>query len=87
MDFASAHIFRPKSGRSEQGSLHGTRPRQSPSNAVAAFVYTTCRLGMAIPDKWIELLKHKLDEDWRMLDIVSALCNRYYLDQRCVQRR
>jgi len=39
------------------------------------------RLNMAIPDKWIELLKHKVDEDWRMLEIVSALCNRRYTEQ------
>jgi 1,4-alpha-glucan branching enzyme len=35
------------------------------------------RLNMAIPDKWIQLLKHVRDENWSMLDIVSALCNRY----------
>ncbi|KAL6754518.1 starch branching enzyme [Haematococcus lacustris] len=36
------------------------------------------RLGMAIPDKWIDLLKNKRDEQWSMLEIVSALCNRRY---------
>ncbi len=28
------------------------------------------RLNMAIPDKWIQLLKHTRDEHWRMQDIV-----------------
>jgi len=36
------------------------------------------RLGMASPDKWIELLKHKADEDWDMVDIVHTLTNRRY---------
>lgn len=36
------------------------------------------RLGMAIPDKWIELLKEKRDEDWDMGNIVHTLSNRRY---------
>jgi len=36
------------------------------------------RLGMAAPDKWIELLKHKSDEDWDMSEIVHTLTNRRY---------
>lgn len=39
------------------------------------------RLNMAIPDKWIQLLKHVRDEHWGMLDIVSALCNRRYTEK------
>ncbi|XP_013114422.2 1,4-alpha-glucan-branching enzyme [Stomoxys calcitrans] len=34
------------------------------------------RLGMAIPDKWIELLKEFQDDQWKMGDIVHALTNR-----------
>lgn len=39
------------------------------------------RLGMAIPDKWIQLLKHQRDEQWQMMDIVNALCNRRYSEK------
>ncbi|GBF90721.1 1,4-alpha-glucan-branching enzyme [Raphidocelis subcapitata] len=39
------------------------------------------RLGMAVPDKWIELLKHTRDEQWRMMDLVKALCNRRYSEK------
>lgn len=34
------------------------------------------RLNMAIPDKWIELLKHKRDEEWDMGAIVHTCTNR-----------
>ncbi|XP_050097195.1 1,4-alpha-glucan-branching enzyme [Anopheles aquasalis] len=34
------------------------------------------RLGMAIPDKWIQLLKTKSDEDWNIGNIVHTLTNR-----------
>lgn len=34
------------------------------------------RLGMAIPDKWIKLLKHEQDENWNIGDIVHTLTNR-----------
>lgn len=34
------------------------------------------RLGMAIPDKWIEYLKEKSDDDWEMGNIVHTLSNR-----------
>ena len=34
------------------------------------------RLAMAIPDKWIKILKEKRDEDWNMGDIVHTLENR-----------
>lgn len=34
------------------------------------------RLGMAIPDKWIEILKKCRDEDWNMGNIVHTLTNR-----------
>jgi 1,4-alpha-glucan branching enzyme len=34
------------------------------------------RLGMAIPDKWIKLLKHEQDENWNMGDLVHTLTNR-----------
>lgn len=36
------------------------------------------RLAMAIPDKWIELLKETRDEDWNMGNIVFTLVNRRY---------
>jgi len=39
------------------------------------------RLGMAIPDKWIELLKTKKDENWSVMEIVSSLCNRRYTER------
>ncbi|GAX82082.1 hypothetical protein CEUSTIGMA_g9510.t1 [Chlamydomonas eustigma] len=39
------------------------------------------RLGMAIPDKWIQLLKHARDEQWSMMEIVKALCNRRYTER------
>jgi 1,4-alpha-glucan branching enzyme len=35
------------------------------------------RLGMGLPDYWIELLKHVRDEDWRMSELVGRLCNRW----------
>ncbi|XP_055343029.1 1,4-alpha-glucan-branching enzyme-like [Paramacrobiotus metropolitanus] len=34
------------------------------------------RLGMAIPDKWIEYLKEKRDEEWDMGELVHTLSNR-----------
>ncbi|CAH1246328.1 GBE1 [Branchiostoma lanceolatum] len=34
------------------------------------------RLGMAIPDKWIKILKEQKDEDWNIGDIVHTLINR-----------
>ncbi len=34
------------------------------------------RLGMAVPDKWIKLLKEVPDDEWRMGDIVYTLMNR-----------
>ncbi len=34
------------------------------------------RLAMAIPDKWIKLLKECPDESWSMGDIVHTLQNR-----------
>ncbi|CAL9183351.1 unnamed protein product [Musa hybrid cultivar] len=40
------------------------------------------RLHMAIPDKWIEIMKLK-DEDWKMGEIVSTLTNRRWLE-KCV---
>ncbi|XP_047316567.1 1,4-alpha-glucan-branching enzyme 2-2, chloroplastic/amyloplastic-like [Impatiens glandulifera] len=40
------------------------------------------RLHMAIADKWIELLK-KMDEDWKVGDIVYTLTNRRWLE-KCV---
>ncbi|CAG9861487.1 unnamed protein product [Phyllotreta striolata] len=38
------------------------------------------RLAMAIPDKWIELLKHKSDEDWDVGNIVHTLTNRRWME-------
>ena len=34
------------------------------------------RLGMAIPDQWIKLLKESKDEDWDICNIVWILENR-----------
>jgi len=39
------------------------------------------RLGMAIPDKWIQLLKEKRDEDWNMGNIVHTLTNRRWQEK------
>lgn len=39
------------------------------------------RLGMAIPDKWIEILKESRDEDWNMGNIVHTLCNRRWKEK------
>lgn len=39
------------------------------------------RLNMAIPDTWIRLLKHVRDENWDMMDLVNALCNRRYTEK------
>lgn len=38
------------------------------------------RLGMAIPDKWIELLKTKKDEDWNIGNLVHTLTNRRWME-------
>ncbi|CAH0562702.1 unnamed protein product [Brassicogethes aeneus] len=38
------------------------------------------RLAMAIPDKWIELLKHKSDENWDIGNIVHTLSNRRWME-------
>ncbi|OXU18210.1 hypothetical protein TSAR_003085 [Trichomalopsis sarcophagae] len=39
------------------------------------------RLGMAIPDKWIKLLKETPDENWNMGDIVWTLTNRRWMEK------
>ncbi|GLH08149.1 1,4-alpha-glucan-branching enzyme [Gryllus bimaculatus] len=39
------------------------------------------RLGMAIPDKWIELLKEFKDDDWNMGNIVHTLTNRRWMEK------
>ena len=36
------------------------------------------RLGMGIPDMWIEILKKKRDEDWAMGHIAHVLSDRRY---------
>lgn len=36
--------------------------------------------GMAIPDKWIAILKEKMDENWNMGDIVHTLTNRRWME-------
>lgn len=38
------------------------------------------RLGMAIPDKWIKLLKEYKDEDWNIGNIVHTLTNRRWME-------
>ncbi|KAK9820161.1 hypothetical protein WJX72_006858 [[Myrmecia] bisecta] len=39
------------------------------------------RLGMGLPDKWVNLVKNVRDENWSMPDLVSALCNRRYTEK------
>jgi 1,4-alpha-glucan branching enzyme len=39
------------------------------------------RLGMAIPDKWIKLLKEVKDDDWDMGNIVHTLTNRRWQEK------
>ncbi|RWS27786.1 1:4-alpha-glucan-branching enzyme-like protein [Leptotrombidium deliense] len=39
------------------------------------------RLGMAIPDKWIKVLKEERDEDWNIGDIVHTLTNRRWMEK------
>lgn len=39
------------------------------------------RLGMAIPDKWIKVLKHEKDENWNMGELVHTLTNRRWKEK------
>ncbi|XP_013789384.1 1,4-alpha-glucan-branching enzyme-like [Limulus polyphemus] len=39
------------------------------------------RLGMAIPDKWIELLKEQRDEEWNIGNIIHTLTNRRWMEK------
>jgi len=39
------------------------------------------RLGMAIPDKWIQFLKLYKDEEWDMGDLVFTLTNRRWMEK------
>lgn len=39
------------------------------------------RLGMAIPDKWIQMLKEFKDEDWNIGNIVHTLENRRWMEK------
>ena len=39
------------------------------------------RLGMAIPDKWIEMLKEFSDEQWDIGNIVHTLTNRRWMEK------
>ncbi|KAF8405530.1 hypothetical protein HHK36_010437 [Tetracentron sinense] len=41
------------------------------------------RLAMAIPDKWIDYLKNKKDEEWSMKEITLSLTNRRYTE-KCI---
>ncbi|PPD83757.1 hypothetical protein GOBAR_DD19308 [Gossypium barbadense] len=41
------------------------------------------RLAMAIPDKWIDYLKNKNDEEWSMMDLSCSLTNRRYTE-KCI---
>ncbi|KAK3909486.1 1,4-alpha-glucan-branching enzyme [Frankliniella fusca] len=38
------------------------------------------RLAMAIPDKWIKMLKEQSDDDWSMGDLVHTLTNRRWME-------
>ncbi|CAG9831462.1 unnamed protein product [Diabrotica balteata] len=38
------------------------------------------RLAMAIPDKWIQLLKHKSDDSWDIGNIIHTLTNRRWME-------
>ncbi|XP_031494666.1 1,4-alpha-glucan-branching enzyme 1, chloroplastic/amyloplastic-like [Nymphaea colorata] len=38
------------------------------------------RLAMGIPDKWIDYIKNRTDEEWSMKEIVSCLTNRRYTE-------
>ncbi|EFA11030.1 1,4-alpha-glucan-branching enzyme [Tribolium castaneum] len=38
------------------------------------------RLAMAVPDKWIKLLKHYSDDDWNVGNIVHTLTNRRWME-------
>jgi len=39
------------------------------------------RLGMAIPDKWIQFLKEKSDDEWNMEELTWTLTNRRYQEK------
>lgn len=39
------------------------------------------RLAMAIPDKWIKLLKETKDEDWNVSEICWTLSNRRWMEK------
>lgn len=39
------------------------------------------RLGMAIPDKWIKLLKEQKDEDWNIGNMIHTLTNRRWKEK------
>lgn len=39
------------------------------------------RLAMAIPDKWIQVLKHKSDEDWNIGNLIHTLTNRRWKEK------
>uniref|UniRef100_A0AAX7VMH5 1,4-alpha-glucan branching enzyme n=1 Tax=Astatotilapia calliptera TaxID=8154 RepID=A0AAX7VMH5_ASTCA len=41
------------------------------------------RLAMAVPDKWIQILKELKDEDWNIGNIVHTLTNRRY-GEKCI---
>ncbi|KAL6011913.1 hypothetical protein ACLOJK_002379 [Asimina triloba] len=41
------------------------------------------RLAMGIPDRWIDYLKNKKDDEWSMKEIVSSLTNRRYTE-KCI---
>lgn len=39
------------------------------------------RLGMAIPDKWIKILKECSDEEWNISNIIHTLVNRRWMEK------
>ncbi|KAH0507526.1 1,4-alpha-glucan-branching enzyme [Microtus ochrogaster] len=98
-DLWDSRLFNYSSPKSSQGSLPcgkskvlppPSRSRKDVSGMPALCSPTSqggggfdYRLAMAIPDKWIQLLKEFKDEDWNMGNIVYTLTNRRYLE-KCV---
>lgn len=50
------------------------------SDDILTYFDVSFRLAMAIPDKWIELLKHQTDDSWEIGNIVHTLTNRRWME-------